>query len=235
MPSCVRVDRLWSLTPWFYSWLFAAHGGFQPRLCLAAALATLWGTRLSYNFYRKGGYVLGQEDYRWAEIQRLLRSALPQSHRRVWAAFNLLFIASYQNVLLLLLATPLLAASQAGAAAPLNALDALSAVAFASMLLLEAAADEQQWAFQQTKRGRRKALTPALRQDCRRGFLTHGLFRFSRHPAFFAEQALWWAFYGFSVAAGAPLLNWCAAVPSPSDSILSPAESFSQHFMPPQS
>lgn len=38
-------------------------------------------------------------------------------------------------------------------------------------------------------------------------FLTTGLFRYSRHPNFFCEVALWWVFYGFSVSAGAGWLN----------------------------
>ena len=34
-----------------------------------------------------------------------------------------------------------------------------------------------------------------------RGFLTAGLFRYSRHPNFWAEQSLWWSMYLFGVAA----------------------------------
>ena len=39
-------------------------------------------------------------------------------------------------------------------------------------------------------------------------FLTSGLFRYSRHPNFFCEQAMWWVYYVFSIAAGAGVLNW---------------------------
>ncbi len=48
--------------------------------------------------------------------------------------------------------------------------------------------------------------SPELKDDYRRGFLTRGLFAYSRHPNFFAEQGMWWAFYLFAVAArgGAP-------------------------------
>ena len=41
-----------------------------------------------------------------------------------------------------------------------------------------------------------------------RGFLTTGLFRYSRHPNFFCEQAMWWTYYVFSIAAGAGWLTW---------------------------
>ena len=59
------VDRLWSIVPVVYVWIFAAAAGFaDARLDLMAALVTLWGARLTFNFARKGGYT-GVEDYRW--------------------------------------------------------------------------------------------------------------------------------------------------------------------------
>ena len=42
---------------------------------------------------------------------------------------------------------------------------------------------------------------PHLKGDYGRGFLTRGLFAYSRHPNFFAEQSMWWAFYLVAVAA----------------------------------
>ncbi|GFR49027.1 hypothetical protein Agub_g11049, partial [Astrephomene gubernaculifera] len=41
-----------------------AASGADPRLLLATALAAVWGCRLTYNFWRKGGYNLRYEDYR---------------------------------------------------------------------------------------------------------------------------------------------------------------------------
>lgn len=55
-PRCCRVDRLWSVTPVFYTLHFARAGDWAPRLTLMAALALLWGARLSWNFARKAGY-----------------------------------------------------------------------------------------------------------------------------------------------------------------------------------
>ena len=48
------------------------------------------------------------------------------------------------------------------------------------------------------------------------GFLTTGLFAYSRHPNFFFEQAQWWAFYAIGATAAAAsglglwggVLNW---------------------------
>ena len=33
-----------------------------------ASIKTVWGLRLTYNFYRKGGYKKDVEDYRWKEV-----------------------------------------------------------------------------------------------------------------------------------------------------------------------
>lgn len=192
------VDRIWSVAPPVYAWIYAAWTGFSDgRLVLMAALATAWGARLTFNYARKGGYAPGGEDYRWAVIRERIGPVAFQ-------VFNATFISPYQNALILLFTLPVHMAWQAQA--PLGPVDALCAAAFLGFLALETAADEQQWRFHQRKaaaRARGEAVDPP--------FLTTGLFRYSRHPNFFAEQAQWWCFYGFSVAAGAGLVNWTIA------------------------
>ena len=49
------VDRAWSLLPFLYAWIFT-YFHFSAKLTLMAVLATLWGLRLTFNFWRKGGY-----------------------------------------------------------------------------------------------------------------------------------------------------------------------------------
>lgn len=44
--------------------LSTASADADPRLLLALVLVTAWGCRLTYNFWRKGGYSLRYEDYR---------------------------------------------------------------------------------------------------------------------------------------------------------------------------
>ena len=44
--------------------------------------------------------------------------------------------------------------------------------------------------------------------DFKRGFLTTGLFRFSRHPNFFCEQAMWWTIYLFTVGVTGEYFHW---------------------------
>jgi len=72
-------------------------------------------------------------------------------------------------------------------------------------------ADEQQWRFQTEKWRLRNAGKPPVTADQARGFLTEGIFRFSRHPNFWAEQSVWWSYYLFSVTSSGQWLNYSLA------------------------
>jgi steroid 5-alpha reductase family enzyme len=190
------VDRLWSITPPLFAVHFAAYVGFSDaRLNLMAALAVLWGVRLTYNFARKGGYKPGGEDYRWEEIQGKIGP--------MWFhVLNATFIAPFQNYLLLLIVVPSYAAYRF-IGTPLGPLDYAAAMAFVAFFIGETVADEQQWRFQTAKYAAiARGETPSA------DFITTGLFRYSRHPNFFCEQAMWWTYYVFSIAAGAGWINW---------------------------
>lgn len=199
------VDRIWSIVPVLYVWVFAiaaiAAGEDAARLVVMAVLATAWGARLTFNFARKGGYT-GMEDYRWAILRQRMSPAQFQ-------VFNLFFIVLYQNALLVLISLPAFIAWQYPA--PLTGWDAALAVLFVAFLAGEFIADQQQWDFQQAKKRAGGTLEP--------GFVTTGLFRISRHPNFFFEQAQWWVFYflgaAAAVTAGADLwgglVNWTIA------------------------
>jgi len=192
------VDRLWSIVPVVYVWIFAgaalASGADAARLVVMAVLVTAWGARLTFNFARKGGYT-GMEDYRWA----ILRARMSRGWFQV---FNLVFIVLYQNALLVLIALPAYIAWQHPTA--FTGWDAALAVLFAAFLVGETVADEQQWRFHQAKKAAGGTLEP--------GFLTSGLFAYSRHPNFFFEQAQWWTFYALGAMAlvtdGGSWLNW---------------------------
>jgi len=190
------VDRLWSITPALFAVHFAGYVGFSDaRLNLMAGLTVLWGVRLTYNFARKGGYKPGGEDYRWEEIQEKIGPV-------GFHVLNATFIAPFQNYLLLLIAVPSYAA-YLHLGTPLGALDYAGTIAFVVFLIGETVADEQQWKFQTTKYAAiARGETPEA------GFITTGLFRYSRHPNFFCEQAMWWTYYVFSIAAGAGWFNW---------------------------
>ncbi len=203
-----QMDKLWSLLPIAYTWVIAIKGGMSARLVVMAVLATLWGIRLTFNFARKGAYKLkfweGVEDYRWAVV----RSGSAFRKRWAWALFDLGFISIYQNALVLMTTFPALVAMKS--ATPFGWVDGIAAVLMLSFIIWETVADEQQWAFQtkkwaMLKEGKKLEDLPA---PYNKGFNTLGLWSRSRHPNYFAEQAIWVAFYVFSIGAGMGIINW---------------------------
>jgi steroid 5-alpha reductase family enzyme len=189
------VDRIWSIIPVVYIWIFAGFAGLaDARLDVMAVLVTLWGARLTFNFARKGGYS-GVEDYRWA----ILRGRMP---RWQFELFNFFFIVIYQNLILALITFPAFTAWQ-HQDTPFGVLDLVVTVLFLVLLAGETIADQQQWNFHRWK----KAESDAGRNPSPR-FLQTGLWRFSRHPNFFCEQAQWWVIFLFGAVAAGSLLQW---------------------------
>ncbi len=196
------VDRFWSITPVIYVWILAWHGWPDIRLIFAAVLVTLWGARLTYNFARKGGYS-DKEDYRWAELRKIVRN------KTLWQLFNLFFISFYQHILILLFSLPVYIIYINRGKPPEN-IDIFFSILFLAFLVIETIADQQQWNFQQDKKAAAGSAAKA-EGDISRGFLTHGLFRYSRHPNYFAEICIWWTVYFLGCSASGIWLNWSCA------------------------
>ena len=203
-----QMDKLWSLLPIVYTWVIAFKGGLDTRLVVMACLATLWGARLTFNFARKGAYSLkfweGEEDYRWS----VLRARKEFQPHWKWALFNLFFISIYQNALVLMTTFPALVLM--GSDKPFGWMDAVAAALMLGFIVYETVADEQQWKFQSAKwkmlrEGRKLEELP---MPYRLGFNTVGLWGVSRHPNYFAEQAIWCCLYLFSIAGGIGIVNW---------------------------
>jgi steroid 5-alpha reductase family enzyme len=189
------VDRIWSIIPVVYVWIFAGSLGLaNARLDVMAVLVTLWGARLTFNFARKGGYS-GVEDYRWAILRGRMK-------RWQFELFNFFFIVLWQNFILLLIALPAFTAWN-NRATPFGFWDGLVAVIFLGLLVGETVADQEQWNFHAQK----KTETDAGRTPQHR-FLQTGLWRFSRHPNFFFEQAQWWTLFFFGVIAAGSIFQW---------------------------
>ncbi|HEX3790840.1 MAG TPA: DUF1295 domain-containing protein [Pseudonocardiaceae bacterium] len=189
------VDRIWSIVPIGYLAIFAGAAGFaDARLDLMLGLVALWGLRLTFNFARKGGYARGGEDYRWA----VLRARMAPWQFQL---FNVFFIVIYQNLILLLITLP--ADTALLHRSPLGVGDVVAAVVFLVFLVGETVADQQQWTFQ----GWKHAELAAGREPDRR-FAQSGLFRYSRHPNFFFEQAQWWVVFAFGAIAARSVTQW---------------------------
>ncbi len=191
-----HVDRLWSVTPIVYVAVYCYYSEYDPRCLLLTSLVTIWGTRLTYNFARKGGYSAGEQDYRWP----VLHSLPILQNKIIWQVFNVSFIAWYQHALLLLISAGPMSDAFERKGKPLDRHDLIATCCFLGFLTLESVADQQQWRFQQAKHEVKGfPRDRSLRDDYKRGFLTKGLFKFSRHPNFFAEQCIWVSFALFAV------------------------------------
>lgn len=240
-----QVDGLWTFLPLIYSVHFTVHkystyqpaklslfGGVEhasvwdkvePRLALMTALSVIWCVRLTYNAYRRGMFKPGEEDYRWP----LLRKTMS---RPMWEVFSIFFIAIAQNILLAITALPnylLLTTTSVKHVTepvprPVNKLilgDYILAALFLLNLTIQFYADQQQWNYQNYKRGKNPQEKPlpnamvdpvtklplqkqnvmpySTPEDAQRGFVTKGLWAWSRHPNFACEQTTWWILYAF--------------------------------------
>ncbi|KAG9315152.1 DUF1295-domain-containing protein [Chiua virens] len=211
-----QVDRVWTFLPAIYTAYYAllplwprawqafpflfpytpetVHDAFvdtySPRALLMLALVVTWMVRLSYNTWRRGLFGWNSEDYRWLIVR---------GNMSVWQfqAVNLTFIAVTQNIILFLLGIP----AKIAITQPHTMLDisdyVLGVFGFLT-ILTEFVADNQQYSYQTFKRsgklnpnewiGARIAWT---KRDAQRGFVTRGLWAWSRHPNFLCEQSFW--------------------------------------------
>lgn len=217
-----QVDKLWSIIPAVYAWMAVT----DSRTLLMAVVISVWAVRLTWNFNRRGGYKWppwnGDEDYRWNILQDgILLKILKR--KWAWTVFNLLFISFYQNLLLLLIATPSLVAwstSRVNASSPtcderplrIVGLDGVAALLVVFFVFVEGVADNQQWYFRREKMRLRESGgvggTKNVEGEFADGFCRSGLFAVVRKPNYTAEQAIWVSYYLFSVAASGHVLNW---------------------------
>ncbi|KKP02165.1 hypothetical protein THAR02_05751 [Trichoderma harzianum] len=226
-----QIDRLWSILPNLYVVhiaLWARVAGLpHGRVDLIAVCTTLWSIRLTYNYWRRGGYNIGSEDYRWMIVKAQLNSV-------VWFIFNVTFISFIQSILLYLFscvpAYVILLSSQFEP--EVQAVDLVFAGVEILLVLSEWISDGQQWgmlnsplvyqgrfliqtntmpAFQTAKykfKDTGKLTSGYTSAELDRGFITTGLWAYSRHPNFFAEQTIWFMLYQWSCFATNTPYSW---------------------------
>lgn len=85
-----------------------------------------------------------------------------------------------------------------------------------ALVLLEYFADAQQWTYQNAKKAYQATAKVPLgfeREDLDRGFVVTGLWSWSRHPNFAAEQAFWVCLYQWAVWDTEDYFNWTIVGP----------------------
>ena len=170
------VDSFWSLGFVLCVWIYAggpAADPWSPDPRWVHALAvTLWGLRLSLHIARRH-MKAGGEDYRYAEMRR---KAGPSFKWR-----SLVTVFWLQGALILVIGLPLLFTQAGERADTWLATDLLFLILFTVGLFFETVADWQLSRFkaEPSNRGR---------------VLDSGLWRYSRHPNYFGDAVVWWAF-----------------------------------------
>ncbi|KAG7562956.1 hypothetical protein FFLO_01646 [Filobasidium floriforme] len=187
-----------------------------PRLCLMWSLMVVWGVRLTAHTARRGLYNFFDEDYRWQIWRDQLPTWLFQLfHLGFIAIAQSLLLAAmslpYQNVLLT--PRPTQSSSALGLPYGLGATDVILTVLTLLTIYTQFMADNQQYHFQTYKQHVKKSQsqddinvniprnvttykqgpfditwTP---KDAQRGFITKGLWAWSRHPNFACEMTFW--------------------------------------------
>ncbi|PGH05079.1 hypothetical protein GX51_03177 [Blastomyces parvus] len=211
-----QVDRCWSILPIVYNVHYSVWSrlnglptGIIDTIC---GISVIWGARLTYNYWRKGGYSIGSEDYRWVIVRNKI------NNRFLFFLFNATFISLVQPVLLALITAPtylfvLLSITPGGSER--DPCDTVFSRIVLLFIFIEALADQQQWQFQKAKKEYNEiARVPPqyksiyTNNDLSRGFVVSGLWAWCRHPNFTAEQAIWLAFYQWSCVKTDQLYNW---------------------------
>ncbi|KAH8708567.1 hypothetical protein GQ44DRAFT_743137 [Phaeosphaeriaceae sp. PMI808] len=207
-----QVDRLWSLIPAIYNVHYAiwAHINGLPtsRLDHVMAVSIIWGGRLTFNYWRKGGYTVGSEDYRWEVVKEYVGPA-------GMFIFNVTFISLGQNFLLWLITTPtyILLLTSRLTGNEISQYDTLFGRTMLFLVVIEFFADQQQWSYHKAKSAYSKtAKVPSeckyTREQLDRGFNTSGLWAWSRHPNFAAEQTFWVCLYQWGCMESRTYLSW---------------------------
>jgi steroid 5-alpha reductase family enzyme len=175
------VDSFWGtgfvVATWFY--LTQTLGGAEPRRWLTATLVTIWGLRLSiYILRRNWGKGEDQRYSRWRE---------EAGAAWWWRSFFKVFLL--QGILLWVISIPLLAAQVSPSPARLTVVDVLGGLLWLIGFVFEAVGDAQLTRFRADPANQGKVLN-------------RGLWRYTRHPNYFGEAAMWWGYYLVAATAG---------------------------------
>ena len=172
------VDSLWSLMFLIVTVGYALQVGIGgPRGWLVVVLVACWSLRLSaYITTRNHGE---GEDHRYQQIRRNNEPGF------WWKSIYIVF--GLQALLAWVIAMPLAVA--AGSEAPLGWLDVAGVALWLLGMTFEVLGDAQLARFKADPDNQGKVLDT-------------GLWRYTRHPNYFGEFALWWGYYLLAVSAG---------------------------------
>ena len=89
--TILAFSLLWSVSMLSNFLFLAWRYSYCAISCYIKELIILIQARLTYNYWRKGGYSIGSEDYRWEIVRN-------KTGRFIMFLFNIVFISSIQSV-----------------------------------------------------------------------------------------------------------------------------------------
>jgi len=159
---------------------FIFTDGYYMRKILLLALVSFWGLRLSiYLAWRNVGK---GEDFRYAQFRKNYGE-----HRYWWISFFQTFLL--QGVLMWLISAPLLGAMYYSQNSSLGILDFIGIALWIIGISFEAGGDFQLAKFKSNP-------------DNKGNVLNTGFWRYTRHPNYFGDSAVWWGYGLICLAAG---------------------------------
>lgn len=155
-------------------------GELNDRKILLFILVTIWGLRLAIYLAMRN---IGKgEDFRYQEFRRKYGA-----NRYWWISYFQTFIL--QGALIMIVSLPLLGISVSKQSGNLNILDFIGILVWLIGFAFEAGGDFQLAQFKKDKKNKGKVLNT-------------GFWKYTRHPNYFGDSAVWWAYAIFSIAAG---------------------------------
>jgi steroid 5-alpha reductase family enzyme len=152
----------------------------NPRNLLLLILVSIWGLRLTiYLAIRNIGK---GEDYRYQQFRK------EYGAKRYWW-FSYFQVFLLQGALILIVSLPLLGVHLSASSGDLIWLDYLAILVWIIGFSFEAGGDYQLYQFKKNSKNKGKVLHT-------------GFWKFTRHPNYFGDAAVWWSYALFSIAAG---------------------------------
>lgn len=175
------VDLFWGMGFVIVNAVYCYNSGdFYTRKALLFILVSLWGLRLSiYLAWRNIGK---GEDYRYRDFRESYGV-----DRYWWVSFFQTFLL--QGTLIMFVSLPLLGANTHTDSNGLNWLDYIGIIIFIIGFSFEAGGDFQLAKFKKNPNNKGKVLNT-------------GFWKYTRHPNYFGDSAVWWSFAIFSLASG---------------------------------
>lgn len=178
------IDPFWG--PGFIVVIMAAasvgNGAPDKARVVLVALVAIWGLRLGLHLLTRW-MKEEHEDRRYASMRK--------AGSQLWWLRSLVTVFWLQAAILWVVATPLIYAVTSETTV-LRFGVALGIIVYCLGLFFEAVGDHQLSQFRK-------------RSDSSGQVLNSGLWKFTRHPNYFGDFAVWWGFFTISLCCGAPL------------------------------